>query len=207
MGFYERVVLPYCVELTCGMKSLLPEREKTVRQLGGTVLEIGFGSGLNLPLLPRSVDRLLAVEPSERARHIAQKRTAQLHCPVDFIGLDAETIQAPDESVDSALSTFTLCTIPDAVQALREVRRILKPHGRLFFLEHGRAPDVGVARWQDRLNSLQRAVAGGCNINRDMPALLRAAGFALDQLDAGYFPKMPRTHGYLLRGSAIARPN
>jgi SAM-dependent methyltransferase len=204
MGFYERVLLPYCIDLTCGMKALNPERQKVAAELTGTVLEIGFGSGLNLPYLPRTVEQVLAVDPSDRARHIGRERIAALHCPVNFVGLDAESIRADSASADSALSTFTLCTIPDAEQALREVRRILKPGGKLVFLEHGRAPDPGVARWQDRLNGVQRFVAGGCNINRDIPNLLRAAGFEVTCLEAGYFPKMPRTHGFLFRGVAAA---
>jgi len=203
MGFYGDVVVPYCIELSCGTKQLDPERQKVVAGLHGTALEIGFGSGLNLPHLPPAVTKLLAVDPSERARRIGKKRIAAVSCTLELVGLDAEVIQAPDASADSALSTFTLCTIPDAVRALREVKRILKPGGRLFFLEHGRAPDSGVARWQDRLNGVQQVVAGGCNINRDIPQLLRDAGFELVSLEARYFPKTPRTHGYLYSGSAV----
>lgn len=202
MGFYDEMIVPYCIELCCGIKALVPERQKTVAGLEGTVLEFGFGSGLNLPLLPPSVTRVLAVDPSQRARRMAGKRIASAKCPIDFAGLQAERIAAADASADSALCTFTLCTIADVPAALREVRRILKPGGRLFFLEHGRAPDPAVARWQDRLNGLQRAMFGGCNLNRDVPALLRAAGFELDLLEAAYFPNTPRTHGYLVRGSA-----
>lgn len=204
MGFYDELIVPYCVELGCGVKELVPERKKVSAGLHGTVLEIGFGSGLNLPHLPASVTRLLAVDPSERARRIGKKRIASAPCPIRFIGRDAERIQAEDASADCALSTFTLCTIPAAELALGEVKRILKPGGRLFFLEHGRAPDAAVARWQDRLNGVQRAVVGGCNINRDIPALLRSAGFRVASLEAAYFPKTPRTHGYLYSGCAVA---
>lgn len=202
MGFYNDVVVPYCIELSCGMKALAPEREKVALALEGRVLEIGFGSGLNLPYYPRAVSEVLAVDPSERARRIGRRRIESARAPVTFIGLDAERIDAPDASADAALCTFTLCTIPDAARALREVKRILKPGGQLHFLEHGRAPDASVARWQDRLNGIQRAIAGGCNVNRDMRALLEGAGFRLDRLDAAYFPKMPRTHGYLYSGAA-----
>jgi ubiquinone/menaquinone biosynthesis C-methylase UbiE len=203
MGFYSERILPWCIELSCGMKALVPERKRVAEGLHGTVLEVGFGSGLNVPLLPAAVTRLLAVEPSERARGIAGKRVASAGCSVEFVGLDAQRIQLDDASADTALSTFTLCTIPDVDRALREVRRILKPGGRLFFLEHGRAPEAGVARWQDRLNGVQRVIAGGCNINRDIPALLAGAGFELALVDAAYFAKMPRTHGYLYSGSAV----
>jgi ubiquinone/menaquinone biosynthesis C-methylase UbiE len=206
MSLYEDLVLPYCVELSCGMKALQPERSRISAELNGTLLEIGFGSGLNVPYYPAAVSQVLAVEPAERARKIARrKRLATSRCPVEFIGIDAQRVAAASASADSALSTFTLCTIPDAERALLEVKRILKPGGRLYFLEHGRAPDAGVRRWQDRLNGVQRAIAGGCTLNRDIPALLRSAGFELQGLEARYFPGIPRTHGYLYSGAAVAR--
>jgi ubiquinone/menaquinone biosynthesis C-methylase UbiE len=204
MGLYEEFILPWCIDWSCGMKALVPERAKVAAGLQGTVLEVGFGSGLNLPVLPAAVTRLLAVDPSRRARGIAKKRIAAAPCPIDFVGLDAQQIQLDAACADAALSTFTLCTIPDVRHALREIRRVLKPGGRLFFLEHGRAPDHGVARWQDRLNRMQQVMAGGCNINRDIPALLAEAGFEVGAIDAAYFEKMPRTHGYLYSGSAVS---
>ena len=203
MGFYDDFVVPYLIDVCCGMKDLVPERQKATSGLSGAVLEIGFGSGLNLPHYPREVTRVLAVDPSERARHLGRKRIAAAHCPVETIGLDAEVIGAGDATADTALSTFTLCTVPSAERALCEVHRILKPGGRLFFLEHGRAPDPGVARWQDRLNGLQGAICGGCNLNRDIAALVEGAGFRLETREMAYFPKMPRTHGFLYRGTAV----
>lgn len=204
MSFYDDFVLPWCIDVSCGMKALVPEREKVAAGLHGAVLEIGFGSGLNLPLLPAAVTHVLAVEPNQRARRLGEKRIAAARCQVEFVGLDAQVLQLEDARADTALSTFTLCTIPDAVHALREIRRVLKPGGRLFFLEHGRSPERGVARWQDRLNRMQQVIAGGCNINRDIPGLLKEAGFDLDPIAAAYFEKMPRTHGYLYSGSAVS---
>jgi ubiquinone/menaquinone biosynthesis C-methylase UbiE len=204
MAFYDDFVVPYCIELTCGMKDLVPERRKVAAGLHGVVLEIGFGSGLNVPHYPGAVTRVVGVDPSLRARKIGRKRIEASRAPVELIGLEAERIPLPDASVDSALSTFTLCTIPDAERALREVRRVLSPGGSLFFLEHGRAPDPKVSRWQDRLNGLQRAIAGGCNLNRDIRALVESAGFRLESVEADYFPKGPRTHSYLYSGRASA---
>lgn len=203
MGFYNECVLPWCIDVSCGMRALRPERRRVAEGLQGTVVEVGFGSGLNLPFMPPSVTRVLAVEPSERARQIAAKRIRDAPCKVEFAGLDAQRVQLDDAIADSALSTFTLCTIPDAGRALAEIRRILKPGGRLFVLEHGAAPDPGVARWQSRLNSVQRTIAGGCNLNRNIRAMLENAGFLADRIDESYFPKMPRTHGYLYAGSAV----
>lgn len=204
MGFYSDVVVPYCVELTCSAKELVPERERAAAGLHGVVLEIGFGSGINLPHLPRGVTRVLAVDPSERSRRLGKKRIAAAHCPVESVGLDAGAIGAQTASADAALCTFTLCTVPDAGLALSEVKRVLKPGGRFHFLEHGRAPDAGVARWQDRLNGLQQCVCGGCNLNRDIPGLVRAAGFTLESCDTKYLPGAPRTHAFLYAGVATA---
>jgi ubiquinone/menaquinone biosynthesis C-methylase UbiE len=203
MGLWTERVVPWCIELCCGSKAIAGEREKALAGLSGTVLEIGFGSGLNVPLYPAAVARVLAVDPSERARRIGSKRIAASRCPIETVGLDAESIRLDAGSADHALSTFTLCTIPDARRALLEVKRILRPGGRLFFLEHGRAPDPGVARWQDRLNGVQRAIAGGCNINRAIPELLEAAGFRVESLESYYAPG-PRTHAYFYRGVAAS---
>lgn len=202
MGFYNDIILPWCIDVSCGMKALNPQRKRVAAGLHGSVLEVGFGSGLNLRFMPPSVERVLAVEPSERARNIAKKRVAQAHCQVQYVGLDAQRVRLDDASADCALSTFTLCTIPDVESALNEIKRILKPGGRLFVLEHGLAPDAGVARWQARLNGVQRTVAGGCNLNRDIRAVLQRAGFSVDGISAEYFAEMPRTHGYLYAGSA-----
>jgi ubiquinone/menaquinone biosynthesis C-methylase UbiE len=204
MGFYDDFILPHVIDFACGVKDLIPDRERAVIGLSGVVLEIGFGSGLNVPHYPSAVTRVLAVDPSRRAQHIARKRVEASRCPIESIGLDAQTIRADTGSADAALSTFTLCTIPDAERALGEVRRILKPGGRLFFLEHGIAPEPRIARWQRRLNGFERAVAGGCNLDRDIPALISNAGFRVESTDAGYHAKMPRTHGYLYRGIATS---
>jgi ubiquinone/menaquinone biosynthesis C-methylase UbiE len=204
MSFYDDVVVPYCIELSCGVKALAPYREKATAGLHGIVLEIGFGSGMNLPYMPKAVTRVLAVDPSERARRIGRRRIDAARCPVEFVGLEAESIRAERASADCALSTFTLCTIPDVARALEQVRRIVRPGGRLHFVEHGRAPDAGVAHWQDRLNGIQRFACGGCNLNRDIPALVRAAGFTIESLDTGYMKPAPPTHGYLFSGAARA---
>jgi ubiquinone/menaquinone biosynthesis C-methylase UbiE len=204
VGLYNDFVLPWCIDLSCGVKALAPARARVTAELYGTVLEVGFGSGLNLPFMPPAVTRVLAVEPSERARRIAQKRVHQAQCQVQYVGLDAQRVQLDDAVADCALSTFTLCTIPDVEGALHEIKRILKPGGRLFVLEHGLAPDAGIARWQARLNGMQRVIAGGCTLNRDIRGVLARAGFVADGITSDYFAEMPRTHGYLYAGSAHA---
>jgi ubiquinone/menaquinone biosynthesis C-methylase UbiE len=203
MGFYDAYVVPHIIELACGQRDLVPERKKATLGLSGRVLEIGFGSGLNVGHYPAEVTRVLGVEPSSYARRIGRKRIESSAQPIEFVGLEAETLPLDDASVDCVLSTFTLCTIPGIERALSEVRRVLAPGGRFHFLEHGIAPDASVARWQSRLNGINRKIAGGCNLNRDVRALVEAAGFSIESLDAAYFPKGPKTHSYLYSGRAV----
>ncbi len=209
MGMWNDRVVPRIVDRALSGKDIRRYRERAVAGLHGTVLEIGFGSGLNVPVYPPEVETVLAVDPSGLGRQLAAGRVAASPVRVEFIGLDGEEIPLDDASVDAALSTFTLCTIPDAARALGEVRRILKPGGRFHFLEHGLSPDADVARWQHRCNGLEQRVAGGCNIDRPMDALVRDAGFELADLHNEYMrgPKMARPWGYLYLGRAVPVPS
>ncbi|HSL57073.1 MAG TPA: class I SAM-dependent methyltransferase, partial [Acidimicrobiales bacterium] len=177
MGFYREHVLPRLVDRACGTAELRRWRDEVTAGLTGTVVEIGFGSGLNLPSLPPEVERIYAVEPAGTARKLAERRVAEAHVPVEHVGLRGESIPLPDDSCDAALSTFTLCTIPDVDAALAEVRRVLRPGGRLHFLEHGRAPDARVLRVQRTVEPAQKLLADGCHLTRDPVALVERAGF------------------------------
>lgn len=155
MGFYDRHILPHVIHLACGAKPIRYQRRKVVPQASGRVLEIGIGSGLNLPFYdPAKVEKLWGLEPSDEIRRMAEKAAVGAPFPVEFIGLPGEAIPLDDASMDTVVTTYTLCTIPDAVAALREMRRLLKPGGQLLFAEHGRAPDAAVRRWQDRLDGI-----------------------------------------------------
>ncbi|MEQ8803046.1 class I SAM-dependent methyltransferase [Haliea sp.] len=203
MGFYERHILPYCINCACGSKPIMRQRQKIVPRARGTVLEIGIGTGLNLPFYdPARVDRLIGLDPSEKSWELAGKRAAHVDFEVEFIGLPGEEIPLPDSSVDTVLVTFALCTIPDPVAALAGMARVLRPDGELLFCEHGRAPDPEVVRWQDRLNGVWRTLAGGCNLNRDIPALLAAGGFAAQSMETLYLPGTPRFAGFNYWGHA-----
>ncbi|MDH5676371.1 MAG: class I SAM-dependent methyltransferase [Myxococcales bacterium] len=201
MGFYERQVLPRLIDWSLGTPEILAHRQRVTAGLAGAVVEIGFGSGLNVPFLPASVTRLYGIDPCEVGRGLAAKRIAQTDVAVEFAGLDGQRIELPDASADMALSTFTLCTIPDAHAALEEVKRVLRPGGVMHFLEHGRSPDAGVARWQDRLNPMHRRIGGGCNLNRTMDVLVRDAGFELIALE-NFSVSWPRPYGYMYMGRA-----
>ncbi len=207
MGFYEKHVLPRFINCACGTKPIMKQREKVVPRASGTVLEIGIGTGLNLPFYdPSRVERLIGLDPSEKSWELAGRRAAHLDFDVEFIGLPGEEIPLEDDSVDTVLVTFSLCTIPDPVAALRGMARVLKPDGRLVFCEHGRAPDDKVRRWQDRINPAWRRIAGGCNLNRDIPQLLEAGGFRVSELEQRYLPGTPRFAGYNYWGSADHLP-
>ena len=167
MGFYREQVLPRLVDRACGSSGLHRWRATVTEGLVGRVVEIGFGSGLNVDFYPPNVELVLAVEPAAVARKLADKRVTQSGVAVEHIGLDGQSIPLEDDSCDSALSTFTLCTIPDAPQALAELRRVMRPGARVHFLEHGLAPDPGIAAWQRRLEPWQRRIADGCHLTRD----------------------------------------
>jgi len=185
--------------------TLRPIRRRVCERLSGHVLEIGFGSGLNVPFYPSAVTGVVAVEPSDVAWRLAADRVAASGVPVQREGRDAQTLTFSDRSFDSVLSTWTLCTVPDAVRALREVRRVLRPGGALHLVEHGRAPDVAVRRWQDRVNGVNRLVQGGCNLNRPIDDILDEAGFDTTPLERSYLPKTPRPFGALYLGVAVPR--
>ncbi len=199
MGFYRERVLPHLVDKMCGVSEFNTYRAQTTEGLAGRVVEIGFGSGLNVPYYPTEVDVVLAVEPAAVARRLAEKRVAASRVPVEHVGLDGQHLPLDDKSCDAALCTFTLCTVPDPALALSEVRRVLRPEGTLHFLEHGLAPDPGVVRWQHRMEPIQKRVADGCHLTRDATALVEAAGFRLTRRDQRY-GRGPKPWNYITIG-------
>lgn len=203
MGFYERHVVPRIINCACGLKPIRYQRKKVVPLARGTVLEIGIGTGLNLPHYDAGrVDKVIGLDPSETSWKIAGARAAGLPFPVEFIGLPGEQIPLPDASIDTVLVTYSLCTIPDPVTALAGMRRVLRPNGQLIFCEHGEAPDPRVRRWQARINPMWRVLFGGCNLHRPIPDLLRAGGFRPDRVETMYLPGTPKVAGYNYWGIA-----
>lgn len=202
MSLYDRHVLPYLIDFACGMGAVRKARSQIVPLARGRVLEIGIGSGLNLSFYdPQRVEVIVGVDPSADMQRLARERAARCQVPVEMIALELGQIQAADASFDDIVCTFTLCTIPDAIAALREMRRVLKPGGRLLFCEHGLAPDLPVVRWQKRLTPLWKPLAGGCHLDRDIPALIGAGGFHIRELSTGYL-KGPRPMTHVYRGWA-----
>ncbi|HBZ94048.1 MAG TPA: SAM-dependent methyltransferase [Pseudomonas sp.] len=202
MGLYDRHVLPHLIDFACGMGAVMKARSQIVPLARGRVLEIGIGSGLNLSFYdPQQVEVVVGVDPSAEMQRLARERAARCQVPVEMIALELGQIQAADASFDDIVCTFTLCTIPDAVAALREMRRVLKPGGRLLYCEHGLAPDLPVVRWQKRLTPLWKPLAGGCHLDRDIPALINAGGFHIRELSTCYL-KGPRPMTHVYRGWA-----
>lgn len=192
MGWYARQVLPRIINRTCGIEAVIPVRRRVCQGLAGEIVEIGFGSGLNVPYYPAAVTRVAAVEPSDTGWKLAEPRLRAARMPVQRAGQDGQALPMEPGSFDAALSFCTLCTIPDPGTALRELRRVLRPGGTLHFAEHGLAPDEPVRRWQRRLEPVHVRFLGGCHLTRPVASMLTEAGFVLTDLDVFYFPGAPR---------------
>lgn len=202
MGLWTTHVVPRIANKALGTKEVSEIRARVCEGLAGEVVEIGFGSGLNIGHYPPAVTRVAAVEPSDVGWGLAKERLAGSTVPVERAGLDGQALPFPDDSFDAALSTFTMCTIPDLDAALAELRRVLRPGGALHFVEHGKAPEESVQRWQKRIEPLYTPMAGGCRLSRPIDDLVTAAGFGLERVERYYAPKDPKPFGYLYEGVA-----
>jgi SAM-dependent methyltransferase len=203
MGLWDDQLLPRFIDLAMGQKALRPWREQAAEGLSGRIVEIGFGSGTNIGCYPPEVEVVLAVEPSLTARRLAARRVAASAARIEFAGFDGEALELEDASCDGALSTFTLCTVPEPLRALAELKRVLKPSGQLRVLEHGLAPRAKTARWQHRLDGLEARLCGGCHLTRNVPALLAEAGFTVSIREQRFAPG-PRPWSWFT--VATARP-
>ena len=202
MNPYERYVLPKLIDITCSTGNVMKARSKIVPQARGEVLEIGIGSGLNLQFYDaKKVSSIIGVDPAAQMQSLARARAADISIPVEMIAVDVHGIHADTDQFDSIVMTFTLCSIDDPVAALKEMARVLKPDGQLLFCEHGLAPDASIKRWQHRLTPFWKPMAGGCHLNRDIPSIIREAGFVIDELSEAYLPG-PRPMSYVYSGIA-----
>jgi ubiquinone/menaquinone biosynthesis C-methylase UbiE len=201
VGFYDDQVVPRCTDLVMRRRELTPIRARVCASLDGDVLEVGFGSGLNVPYYPPAVTRVHAVDPATIGRKLAAKRVASSSVPVEYVDLDGQALSLESASIDHVLTTWTLCSIPDVGRALSEIGRVLRSGGLFHFVEHGRSPDPNVAVWQNRLTPFQRRVAGGCHLNRPIDQLVLNSGLELTRLE-NYYAKGPRPFGYMFEGVA-----
>ena len=204
MGFYADSILPRIINRFMAGDEFAPHRRDCLAGVSGDVLEIGFGSGLNLPYYHSDVRKLYALDPTKLGRKLAAGRLADCQFPVEFVDLEGESIPLAEDSVDAAVCTWTLCTIPEPGHALREIGRVLKPGGQFHFVEHGRSSDLDVARWQDRLTPFHRLYSGGCHLNRKIEAIVQEAGFELERMENVYM-EGPRIGSYLYKGLAVGR--
>ncbi|MBV1920569.1 MAG: class I SAM-dependent methyltransferase [Pseudomonadales bacterium] len=203
MSFYDDNILPHVINLACGSKPILRQREKIVPQAEGRILEIGMGSGINIPYYDTNkVDKVWGLEPSTGMRKKAQKRVDAAPFDLEWLDLPGEEIPLDNNSVDTIVLTYTLCTIPDWRAAVEQMRRVLKPGGKLLFSEHGKAPDAAVQAWQNRVNPMWMKIAGGCHLNRNIPELLKEGGFDIKELDTLYVPKTPKIAAFTFWGYA-----
>lgn len=204
MGFYDRHILPRLLNAAMGTKPITYQRKKVVPRAQGRVLEVGFGAGHNLPFYdPAKVELIWALEPAAEMRARAGERAAASPIPLEFLGLPGEQIPLDAESADTVLITYTMCTIPDVMKALGEMRRVMKADGRMIFCEHGTAPDQNVARWQQRITPVWKSLCGGCHVDRPIPKLIGDAGFRIADMETMYLPGTPRFAGFNYWGSAV----
>ncbi len=204
--FYEEHILPALVHRVCSHENFAGERGRIVPRASGVVVEFGIGSGLNLPFYDREkVKAVIGIDPSRALRQKALLQAQEAPFHVDILQASAENLPLDDNSADTVLSSFTICTIPDLARAFAEARRVLKPGGVFLFCEHGLAPDAGIAKWQNRLNPLWRPFSGGCQLNREIPGLIGASGFRITDMQSGYMNGAPGIGGFLYRGSAVAQ--
>lgn len=204
MGFYTKHILPHLINCACGLPAMMGQRAKLIPLASGRVIELGIGTGLNLAFYDaRKVTEIIGVDPAAEMHKKARDRAAQTSIPVETVALELAQIAADDDSFDTAVTTFTLCTIPDAVAALTEVRRVLKPDGELLFCEHGKSPEASVYAWQQRLQPWWKPLAGGCHLDRDIPAIIEQGGFRIVEMEKRYVTG-PKAMTYLYRGRAVA---
>jgi ubiquinone/menaquinone biosynthesis C-methylase UbiE len=203
MGIYNRYILPRLINLAMQSRVVSAERAKLVPLASGKVLEVGIGSGLNLPFYPRNVEKLYGLDPSRELWRMARKRVARALFPIEFFALSGESIPLESTMFDTVVTTCTLCSIPDPARALMEMKRVLKPEGQLIFIEHGLSPEARVMAWQNRLTPIWQRIAGGCHLNRKMDDLIRNAGYHFIQIEKGYI-EGPKILTYLYKG--IAKP-
>jgi len=197
MGFYQERILPWLLDLAMRNARLAPYRSRVVPAASGRVLEVGIGSGLNLPFYGSIVSEIIGIEPSAKLLTMTRKPRGRTSIPLELIQGNAEAIPLDDQTIDTVVTTWTMCSIPAIEPALQEMRRVLKPNGRLLFVEHGLAPDAGVRWWQDHLTPAWKRLSGGCHLNRPIRELIQRAGFRIEHLDTGYMPGLkPMTFMY-----------
>ena len=203
MGFYDKYILPKFLNCACGSKPINYQRDKIVPLAKGVVLDVGIGSGLNIPFYNRSkIDYLYGLDPSEELIKLAKPVAKKNEFEIEFLQCGAEAIPLPDNSIDTVLITYTMCTIPDIKLSNSEIMRVLKTEGQLLFCEHGLAPDKNIAKWQRRINPIWNKIAGGCNLNRDIPNLITSSGFKILNMEEMYLPSIPKFAGYNYWGVA-----
>ena len=203
MSFYDKYILPKVLNCTCASKPIRYQRDKIVPLAEGVVLDVGIGSGLNIPFYNKSkINYLYGLDPSKELLDIAKSVANKENLEIEFLECGAESIPLPDKSIDTVLITYTMCTIPDVALSNSEIMRVLKDDGKLLFCEHGLAPDKNIAKWQKRINPLWGKIAGGCNLNRDIPKIISSSGFKISNMEEMYLPSTPKFAGYNYWGVA-----